>query len=291
MTKDQSPALVVLSGGQDSTTCLYWALSRFSPVHALVVNYGQRHSRELDAASVVAARAGVDVQSVGVPGVLRSRSPLTDPTQVLEQYADAQQMATVIGDRVELTFVPMRNAFFLTLAANRAVALDCYDLITGVCEADNANYPDCRLEFVVAQEHAITKALGLRDGVFRIHTPLMFHSKAQTVRLACATPGAYSALAYTHTAYDGAYPPTGHDHATLLRAQGFVDADLPDPLVLRAAAEGVMALPTTNNYHPEALRGALEYLKADAQDGYLSPWVAGLHVFLRTDRQADGAHA
>ncbi len=127
-------------------------------------------------------------------------------------------MDAVIGDRVELTFVPMRNTLFLTLAANRAVVLDCFDLVTGVCEQDNANYPDCTAPFVDAMATAITRSLDVER--FTIHAPLIELSKAESIHLARTIPGAFEALAYSHTAYDGAYPPTGRDHATLLRGGG-----------------------------------------------------------------------
>lgn len=282
-----SSVLVVLSGGQDSTTCLYWAKQQFDLVYALTVNYGQRHVRELDAARVVAKRAGVALLDVvHVPNVLRSSSPLVNHFAPLEQYRNADHMARVIGDRVELTFVPMRNAFFLTLAANRAVALNCLDIVTGVCQEDNANYPDCTEDFIRAQQKTICMALGLRSSLgagftpggagdygFRIHTPLMYMTKAESVRLAIRTPGAYSALAYSHTAYGDEYPPTGKDHATLLRAQGFEQAGLPDPLVLRAFAEGHMALPTSENYRRTGLRLGVAHLYNDMHMGYPSDWI------------------
>jgi 7-cyano-7-deazaguanine synthase len=244
-----SRALVVLSGGQDSTTCLFWARQQFDEVHAITFDYGQRHARELEAAATVAKMAGVKTHEVlKIPAILRSTSPLVDPGAELEQYASFEQMEEKIGYRIELTFVPMRNALFLTIAANRAIALDCRDLVTGVCQQDNANYPDCREVFVRAQEVAIVTALGLGVGRFRIHTPLMDLTKAETVQMAANLPGCWEALAYSHTAYDGAYPPTGRDHATLLRAEGFRQAGMPDPLVVRAYREGLMPLPETDNY-------------------------------------------
>lgn len=240
-------ALVVLSGGQDSTTCLFWAKQQFGEVHAVTFDYNQRHSVEIDAARKVAELAQVASHEVVPIGpILAGRSPLTNPNETLEQYDSAEQMERVIGNRVELTFVPMRNALFLTLAANRAVCMDCFDLVTGVCEQDNANYPDCRAEFIAAQELAIEKALGVPR--FVIHTPLMYLSKADSVLLAIKIPGAYDALAFSHTAYDGQYPPVGRDHATVLRASGFEIAGVPDPLVVRAWREGLMPLPTTANY-------------------------------------------
>lgn len=243
----KSSALVVLSGGQDSTTCLFWAKQTFDVVHALTFDYNQRHRREIDAAQRIAGMAGaVTHEVVSLGPILKGRSPLTDSTAELETYTDYQSMDKIIGDRVELTFVPMRNALFLTLAANRAVVLDCYDVVTGVCQQDNANYPDCRAEFIRDQEMTINAALGI--GHFLIHTPLMNMSKAESIRLAQSLPGCMEALAYSHTAYDGSYPPTGKDHASTLRAQGFLEAGVADPLVVRAWREGLMDLPATENY-------------------------------------------
>jgi 7-cyano-7-deazaguanine synthase len=226
-------AMVVLSGGQDSTTCLYWAKAVFKEVHAVTFDYGQRHALELDAARTVARMAGVaSHEVVEVPGVLRSRSPLTDPNVELETYSDFESMDAIIGDRVELTFVPMRNAFFLTLAANLALARDCYHLVTGVCQQDNANYPDCRQTFIEAQESTINEALGI--DTFRIHAPLMSLSKAEIVRFAQQIPGCMDAMAYSHTCYAGQFPPCGECHSCVLRAHGFAQAGVSDPLVVRA---------------------------------------------------------
>jgi len=242
-----SKAMVVLSGGQDSTTCLYWAKANFDEVHAITFNYGQKHSIELEAAIIVAQMADVQThQFVNIPNILRGRSPLVNPNEKLEQYTDYQSMDKIIGNRVELTFVPMRNAFFLTVAANYALERDIYDLVTGVCQQDNANYPDCRQSFIGLQEATINEALGIKN--FQIHTPLMDLSKAQSIDLAKTFDGCMDALAYSHTAYDGKYPPVGKDHASVLRAQGFVEANTPDPLIVRAWREGLMELPDTPNY-------------------------------------------
>lgn len=247
--------LVVLSGGQDSSTCAFWARQYFDEVHCVTFDYNQRHALEIEAAIDIAKLIKADSHDIVSLGpILKGRSPLTDPTATLETYTDHSSMESVIGDRVELTFVPMRNALFLTLAANRAVCRDIYDVITGVCQADNANYPDCRDRFIKAQGRAVTMALGL-DKVeeghgpkFWIHTPLMNLTKAQSVQMAYELGDAYPALAFSHTAYDGLYPPVGHDHATILRAHGFEESGMPDPLVLRAWSEGVMSIPTTTNY-------------------------------------------
>lgn len=247
-------ALVVLSGGQDSTTCLFWAKKRFHEVHAVTFDYGQRHRIEIDAAIKVAKMAGVaSHEIIPVPNCLVSSSPLTSSNE-LEQYEGAEQMEQVIGNRVELTFVPMRNMLFLTIAMNRAVALGCDHLVTGICQEDNSNYPDCTEDFRRRFQSAANTSLGTifspieTTDRFQIHAPLMFLSKAETCNLAHSMRECWEALAYTHTSYDGKYPPTDMNHANVLRAHGFKSAGLPDPLVVRANREGLMDLPLTFNY-------------------------------------------
>lgn len=241
-------ALVILSGGQDSTTCLFWAKERFPEVHAITFDYGQRHRLEIDSAIVIAAMAGCKSHEVlPVPNCLVSASPLTS-SRTLEQYENYTQMDATIGDRVELTFVPMRNTFFFTVSMNRAVALGCDTLVTGICQADNANYPDCRDSFRDAFQRMANLSLGTEEHQFRVVAPLMFFSKADSIRLAQKLPGCMEALAYSHTSYDGKYPPTDMNHANVLRAHGFEEAGVPDPLVVRACRQGLMEFPTTKNY-------------------------------------------
>lgn len=246
-----SKALVVLSGGQDSVTCLFWAKQNFTEVHAITFDYGQRHSIEIEAAIKTAEMAGVaSHEVVTVPNCLISASPLTS-TNPLEQYSSHEQMEKIIGARREATFVPMRNALFLTIAANRAEALGIQNLVTGVCAMDNANYDDCRAIFVQAAQFYINTALGhdhRGTPAIHIHTPLLYLTKEETVKLSHELPGCWEALAYSHTSYDGKYPPTDMNHSNVLRAEGFLRAGLPDPLVLRAYKEGLMDLPDTPNY-------------------------------------------
>lgn len=249
--------LIVLSGGQDSTTCLFWAKKYYKYLHAITFNYGQRHAIEIESARKVGRMAGVITHEViNVPDILESTSPLTSGNE-LERYTDAEQMDKVIGDRREKTFVPMRNALFLTIAANRAEALGIQDIVTGVCQMDNANYDDCRETFLIATDNYINKALGhdhRGTPPIRILAPLLHLTKAQTVDLAWSLEGCWEALAYTHTSYDGKYPPTDMNHANVLRADGFEKAGKPDPLVLRAVKEDLMDLPTTSNYKNLVLR-------------------------------------
>jgi 7-cyano-7-deazaguanine synthase len=250
MNRTTKKALVILSGGQDSTTCLFWALENFDQVYAVTYNYGQRHAIEIDAAKKVVelARWVKEHSIIDVGPILQSSSPLVSDNK-LEQYAD---MHSLPGG-LEKTFVPGRNMLFLTLAANHAYARGITNLVTGVCQEDFGGYPDCRQSFITAAEFALRLGLGADEHdpfmLLKIHTPLMNLTKAESVRLAFSIPDCWNALAYTHTAYDGQYPPIGNDHATLLRAKGFFEAGLADPLVLRAHCEGLMELPDTPNYN------------------------------------------
>lgn len=250
--------LVVLSGGQDSTLCLFHAISQAKDgdeIYAVTFNYGQRHAVELDAARKVfdiAARDHSNVvkshEIVDIGPILQSTSPLVSSNQ-LEQYADKDSLP----GGIEKTFVPMRNMMFLTLAANRAVALGAQHIVTGVCQEDSGGYPDCRQSFINALVLALNESNGESFPRIDIHTPLMYLTKAKSVDMAIELSvegfNAYGAWAYSHTSYDGQYPPVGKDHATLLREKGFFEAGLPDPLVVRAANEGLMELPAQSNYH------------------------------------------
>jgi 7-cyano-7-deazaguanine synthase len=245
-------ALVVLSGGQDSTTCLAWAIAEGYDVHTITFDYGQKHAIEIESAFIVARMLGVPASQMSLvklgDEILAGSSPLTNKSVELEQYADAQSLP----GGLEKTFVPMRNQLFLTVAANRAYVLGCNVLVTGVCQEDSGGYPDCRATFISALQDAIN--YGTFTGEpgtlppLRILTPLMHLTKALSIKLAQTLPGCMEALAYSHTSYDGAYPPVGHDHATLLRAKGFEEAGVADPLVVRAYMENLMELPDTKNY-------------------------------------------
>ena len=259
MTK-RDKCLVVLSGGQDSTTCLYWAKKNFHEVHAVTFDYNQRHAIELESACKIAELAGVASHEVVTLGpILKGSSPLVNPDSHLEQYKDHQSLP----GGLEATFVPLRNQLFLTVAANRAYVLGIRDLVTGVCQEDSGGYPDCTQKFIdnitaACNEGTFTGEDGALD-YLTIHTPLMNLTKAESVHLALELGDeCYAALAWSHTSYDGAYPPTGHDHATLLRAKGFEEAGIPDPLVMRAITEEVMDRPESSNYRSHVMAVYLE---------------------------------
>ena len=217
-----SQALVVLSGGQDSTTCLYWALQQFGAgqVEAVTFDYGQRHRLELDCAARVAARAGAPQTMLPINTFAAlGGNALTDAGVPVQAGVDAQT-------GLPNTFVPGRNLIFLTFAAAFAYARNIHHLVTGVAQTDYSGYPDCRQTTLQALEQ--TLRLGMEYEI-TLHAPLMFKSKADTVRLASEL-GALPALADTHTCYNGVYPPCGECPACQLRARGFAEAGMDDPL-------------------------------------------------------------
>lgn len=241
--------VVVFSGGQDSTTCLYWAKRYYQRILAVSFDYGQHHKEELFAAKRIAAFAEVEHEIIKLGDrILKGTSPLVNKGFGLEQY----DHHSVLPGGLEKTFVPMRNQLFLTIAANRAYLIGSNVIITGVSAEDYGGYPDCREPFidamVLASSHgAFTGREGAPESLV-IQTPLMHLSKEDTVGMAMTCQGCYAALAMSHTAYDGQYPPTSKDHASLLRAKGFEMANVPDPLVVRAWRAGLMDLPETLNY-------------------------------------------
>lgn len=215
-------ALVVLSGGQDSTTCMQWALEHFGRIHAVTFRYGQRHAREVRAAVAVAKYFGVESHKVLEMDTLQQLggNALVDPAQEIEQ-AEGE---------LPTTFVPGRNVLFLTAAAAHAYNLGISDLVTGVCQTDSSGYPDCRRDTIQALEMTLRFALDLT--ALKIHTPLMDWTKAKTVRWlwehgACT----YNVLQLTHTCYRGTFPPCGECPACVLRAKGFAEANCKDPLL------------------------------------------------------------
>jgi len=222
MSTDQK-ALVVLSGGQDSTTCLYWALQRFGrgSVRALTFDYGQRHRVELESASRVAEHAGVPQETLPID-TFRALGGSSLTSDDLAPGGRSERSPDLPN-----TFVPGRNLVFLTFAAAYAWQRGIGDLVTGVAQTDYSGYPDCREGTIEKLEDAICAGM---EADIRIHTPLMHLSKKETVELA-AELGALDALALSHTCYNGDRPPCGRCEACRLRARGFAEAGIDDPLV------------------------------------------------------------
>ena len=186
-------ALVLFSGGQDSTTCLHWALQRFGAVRSLGFDYGQSHRIELEQATKIAEMADVPFDVFDLKGLLGD-SALTDP----ERPMDA---AHHLEASLPASFVPGRNLLFLSIAGSYAYRHETFDLVTGVCQTDFSGYPDCRRVFVESLETTLSLAMAPRD--FRIHTPLMYLDKADTFKLADDLGILDLVLEHTHTDYHG----------------------------------------------------------------------------------------
>ncbi|MBW9199999.1 MULTISPECIES: 7-cyano-7-deazaguanine synthase QueC [Bacteroides] len=167
-------ALVVFSGGQDSTTCLFWAKKHFRKVYALSFIYGQKHEKEVELARAIAEKAGVDFHAMDVSFIGRlGKNSLTDTSIRMDEEKPQ--------DSYPNTFVPGRNLFFLSIAAVYARELGVCHLVTGVSQTDFSGYPDCRDSFIKSLNVTLNLAM---DEQFVIHTPLMWIDKEQTWALA-----------------------------------------------------------------------------------------------------------
>jgi len=171
---DNNAALVLFSGGQDSTTCLFWALKQFTRVETVCFRYGQRHSSEIEAAQAIAATAGVPFRIIDASLIAGlSSNSLTDTSVPM----DREQTGTAPPN----TFVPGRNLLFISMAAVVARERNIANLITGVSQADYSGYPDCRDTFIRSLNVTLNLAM---DEHFVIHTPLMWLDKEAVWQLA-----------------------------------------------------------------------------------------------------------
>lgn len=223
-----SNAVVLLSGGLDSYTAAALARSEGFRLFALTIRYGQRHAREIEAARAVAAWLGVarhielDVDLSAFGG----SSLTTDAPVPKDRPIDAAGIPS--------TYVPARNTVFLALALSWAEVLRAEDIFIGVNVLDYSGYPDCRPEFLAAFERlaALATATGVHGTRFRVHAPLLRLTKADIIR-----QGLELGLDYglTHSCYDPSPPgrACGRCDSCLLRAAGFAQAGVPDPLVNR----------------------------------------------------------
>jgi 7-cyano-7-deazaguanine synthase len=225
--KKNKRAVVLSSGGLDSTTVLAMAADMGFELYSLSFAYGQRHLFELKAAEKVAAAMGVkrhlvtrvDLKPVG-------GSALTDDIDVPKDRSDAH-----MAEAIPVTYVPARNTIFLSYALAWAEVLEAWDIFIGVNAVDYSGYPDCRPEYIQAFEtmaNLATKAAVEGTGRFHIHTPLIHMPKARIIQAGTALGVDYG---ITHSCYD----PTpdgkacGRCDSCILRKNGFVDAGVPDP--------------------------------------------------------------
>lgn len=219
-------AIVLLSGGQDSTTALGWARQRFDCT-ALSIFYGQRHAAELQAAAQIALVYGVPHVVEEMPALKHiGGSALVEGSELKGDggYADVEA-----PKGLPTSFVPGRNLLFLAVAGALAVRQGAKVIVTGVCQTDYSGYPDCRQSFINAMERVLEEAMPSGCGPFTIHTPLMNLTKAETVKLALSLPAAWTALHHSITCYEGKRPGCGRCPACELRRKGFEQAGVEDP--------------------------------------------------------------
>ncbi|WP_352421604.1 7-cyano-7-deazaguanine synthase QueC [Proteiniphilum sp.] len=210
----EQDALVLFSGGQDSTTCLYWAKQHFRNTYALCFSYGQRHSQEVENARRIAEMAGAPFQILDASIISRlAPNSLTNFSIEMDEEQPAGSYPN--------TFVPGRNLLFLTFAATIAYAKGIKHLVTGVSEADYSGYPDCRDTFIRSANATLNLAM---DTQFVIHTPLMWRNKKEVWRLADDL-GVFDIVKNeTLTCYNGILVEgCGHCPACKLRNKGLQD--------------------------------------------------------------------
>lgn len=217
------PAVVLFSGGLDSSTCLAIAREEAFAPHALAVRYGQRHSHELRAAERVASAMAVPLKTIDLDLRAIGGSALTGDLAVPK---DAP-----IGQGIPATYVPARNTVLLALALGYAEVLGAQDIYIGVNAIDYSGYPDCRPAFVRAFEslaNVATAAAVEGRARYTVHAPLLQLSKAEIVRRGTRLGVPY---ALTHSCYDpdGEGRACGRCDSCRLRRQGFADAGVPDP--------------------------------------------------------------
>ena len=227
-------AVVLLSGGLDSVTCLYWAKARYAHVTAISFDYGQRHNSELVAAKAIATAAAVNHRIIDIDIAQLGGSSLTDHNMIVPD-GDTDKFPNKKHDEIDNnaipnTYVPARNTIFLSYALAVAEVTDANHIVIGVSSVDYSGYPDCRPEYIGAFQHMAnlaTKA-GVTGQHLTIQTPLQQLSKAQTIEL-----GLSLGVDYGQTI--SCYKADNHGHACgicdscALRRQGFAQVGIADP--------------------------------------------------------------
>ena len=218
-------AIVLFSGGLDSTTCLYWALDQGYTCETLTVSYGQKHVREVRAAQQIATRLGVKQHKVQLDLPWLASSSLVDDKQAIPD----QPLAEITNGQIPSTYVPGRNLMFLSVAASLADAIEADAIVAGPNAIDFSGYPDCTPQFFDTAAEAINLGTkrGVRQGI-AVLAPLMDLTKTDIVKL-----GAKLGVPFelTWSCYNGGDKPCGHCDSCKLRARGFAQAGVRDGAV------------------------------------------------------------
>ena len=219
-------AIILLSGGLDSTTALWLARAEGYELYTLSFDYGQRHVRELSAAAKLSELAGAKSHQVVTLQLNQwGGSSLTDKSIEIED-------GDINRHDIPMTYVPARNMIFLSVAASFAEAVGAQDIFIGVSEVDYSGYVDCRHEFIEAMQNAINKGTVMgaeKNQPITIHTPFIDKTKSEEIQIATelGVP-----LEYTWSCYRGDEKPCGTCDSCLLRAQAFKEANVEDPALL-----------------------------------------------------------
>ncbi|OOS05483.1 preQ(0) biosynthesis protein QueC [Moraxella cuniculi DSM 21768] len=229
MSNHHQNAVVLFSGGLDSTTCLYWAKSQFAHITAISFRYGQRHSSELIAAEKISKILGIAHHIIDIDIAKLGGSALTDPNLSVPDYDqsviydDSQRVAPI-------TYVPARNTIFLSYALAVAEVSKASAIVIGVSSVDYSGYPDCRPDYIAAFEQLANLATvaGRQGHRLSIIAPLQHLSKAQTLKLGLSLGVDYAQTVSCYQA-DGDGRACGVCDSCHLRKQGFADAGIIDP--------------------------------------------------------------
>jgi len=231
-TNKPSPkrAVVLLSGGLDSSTTLYYALAEGWKCLALTFNYGQRHARERKSAFMIARSAKVPICE------LKIQFPWKGSSLLDRRRAIPKHRADFIGNNIPNTYVPARNTVFLSFALSYAETQHASGIFIGANYIDFSGYPDCRPDYFDAMQKVAR--LGTKTGrqghAIKIYTPLLRLNKAQIIRLALRLK---VPLELTWSCYNGRSKPCGHCDACILRQRGFEKVGIRDPLLARSGCK------------------------------------------------------
>ncbi|EKE25012.1 MAG: hypothetical protein ACD_5C00329G0004 [uncultured bacterium] len=214
-------AVILFSGGLDSTTCLAYAKSKGFNCYAISFNYGQRHSAELNAAKRIATHFGAEHFIVDLPISQFGGSALTDEKLDVPDFKG--------DDEIPITYVPARNTIFLSFALGWAEVLKANDIFIGVSSVDYSGYPDCRPEYIQAFQRLANLAtkVGAEEGSIRLQTPLISLSKAETIKLGLSLGVDYQMTVSCYKATDEGHA-CGKCDSCMLRIKGFSDAQVAD---------------------------------------------------------------
>ena len=225
-------AVVLLSGGLDSVTCLYWAKANYANVTAVSFNYGQRHNSELNAAKKIAATAQVNHRIIDIDLAQLGGSALTDASLLVPDAKQTDFSDNQHNDSIPITYVPARNTIFLSYALALAEVTQSNAIVIGVNAVDYSGYPDCRPEYIEAFEkmaNLATKA-GVMGNHLHIATPLLHLSKAEIIKLGVSLGVDYALTVSCYRA-DSEGRACGHCDSCYLRQQGFLQAEIDDPTI------------------------------------------------------------